>query len=213
MNTQSQNHTHIQKTIKGFRAFLNEETGRQTHLQKSIDRNETRLQRLEKDLEDSKKAQEVINIVAKATQEELQYHLSDLVSLAMSGIFPDPYGLKVEFTPRRGKVEADMNFEKNGNLVDPLSATGGGTVDVGGLSLRFSCWAIGSPRTRPVLILDEPLKWLKGNDLPMKGSQMIQEISKKLGLQIIMVSHDPELIEGADKIISVSIKNGVSRIV
>ncbi|NIU00181.1 MAG: hypothetical protein GWN01_04340, partial [Nitrosopumilaceae archaeon] len=51
--------------------------------------------------------------------------------------------------------------------------------------------------------MDEPLKWLKGGDLPIKGSHMIKEISKKLGIQIIMISHSPELIEGADRVFEV----------
>ena len=39
---------------------------------------------------------------------------------------------------------------------------------------------------------------------------MLKEISKGLGLQIIMISHIPELISCADKVIEVSIEKGVS---
>ena len=63
-----------------------------------------------------------------------------------------------------------------------------------------------------VLILDEPLKHLKGNDMPEKGAELIRSISEKLGIQVIMVSHDPALISEADKVFSVKIRNGISEV-
>ena len=199
--------------LRQIRTFYERKKGSLDQIHLDLSRNRKKLISLETNLENSTKAQEVIHIVAKTTQEELQYHLSDIVSLAMSGVFPDPYSLIVDFISRRGKVEVDMDFEKGGHLCDPLSSSGGGAVDIAALALRFSSWALRHPRTRPIIILDEPMKWLKGGELPVRGAEMIREISQKLGLQIIMVSHDPELIDGADKIINVSLKKGISRII
>ena len=198
--------------IRGIRQRLERRKGERDQVKKSISSNRRRIQALEEGLDNVVKAQAIIHEVAKMTQEELQYHLSDLVSLAMSSIFSDPYRLAVDFVSRRGKVELDLNFEKDGNLVDPMTSTGGGAVDVAALALRFSAWTLRTPRTRPVILMDEPLKWLKGSDLPLRGSEMIREISRRLGLQIITVSHDPELIEGADRVIETSIHNKVSQI-
>jgi len=41
---------------------------------------------------------------------------------------------------------------------------------------------------------------------------MVQQISSKLGLQIIMVTHAEELIENADRTFRVIIKKGVSQV-
>ena len=41
---------------------------------------------------------------------------------------------------------------------------------------------------------------------------MVKEISDKLGIQVIMVSHIPDQIEGADKKIQVSLRSGVSAV-
>lgn len=196
--------------IKNLRQRLERKKGEQTQIKKSLDNYRQKSKSYKRSLICSQKAQAVIHEVAKKTQEELQYHISDLVSLAMSSIFPDPYVLKCDFVSKRGKIEAEMFFEKNGNLTDPLTSTGGGVVDVASLALRFSFWVLKNPRTRPVILMDEPLKWLKGEGLPEKGSEMIKKISKKLKLQIIMVSHDPDLINSADKIIEVNIQKGVS---
>ena len=45
--------------------------------------------------------------------------------------------------------------------------------------------------------MDEPFRWT-GN-LTELAANMRKEISKKLGLQIIMVTHDERLMEIADK--------------
>ena len=163
-----------------------------------------------KHVEYTEKAQVVIQKVARQTQEELEYQVSELVTLAMSAVFPDPYELKLKFILRRGRTEADITFVRDGIEVDPMTASGGGAVDVAAFALQVSLWSLQVPRNRRVLYFDEPLKFLKGKNYPEKGARMIKEISKKMGIQILMVSHSPELIEGADKVFRVTNKKGAS---
>ena len=167
-------------------------------------------QEAKKHVEYCEKAQVVIQKVARQTQEELEYQVSELVTLAMSAVFPDPYELKLEFNLRRGRTEADISFVRDGVEIDPMSASGGGAVDVASFALQVSLWSLQVPRNRRVLYFDEPLKFLKGKNYPEKGARMIKEISKKLGIQILMVSHSPELIEGADRVFRVTNKKGIS---
>jgi len=81
--------------------------------------------------------------------------------------------------------------------------SGGGAVDIAALTLQISLWSIARPRTEGIFILDEPLKWLKGKELPVRGGKIIKDLSSKIGVQIIMVSHSEELIEYADNIIAI----------
>jgi DNA repair exonuclease SbcCD ATPase subunit len=152
----------------------------------------------------------IIQEVAQLTQKELEFHISELVTLAMSAVFDDPYALHVEFIQKRGRTECELMFQRNNELVNALSATGGGAVDVASFALRTALWSLTQPKTRNVLLLDEPLKWLKGGELPEKGARMIKEISEKIGLQVIMVSHIPEQVEGADQVIEIGQRKGVS---
>jgi hypothetical protein len=96
--------------------------------------------------------------------------------------------------------------------IDPMTASGGGAVEVASFALRVALWSMATPRTRNVLLLDEPLKFLKGDILPERGSRMIQLLSERLNLQIIMVSHIADQIEGADRRIEVKLKDGRSRV-
>ena len=155
-------------------------------------------------------AQAVVLTVAQETQAQLEYRISELVSLAMYSVFDNPYEFELEFVQRRGRTECDIWFVRNGQRIKPLDASGGGAVDVACFALRIALWNLAIPKTAPVIICDETLKFLKGGDLPEKGAQMMKELADRLGVQIIGISHIPEQIEGSDKQINVTLKRGVS---
>ena len=151
----------------------------------------------------------VIQQVAEATQRNLEFHISNIVTLALSAVFPDPYEFKATYLVRRGKTECDLKFVKNGQECDPLSASGGGACDVASFSLRIAVWSL--KPTRNVQVLDEPFRFVS-LDLQEKCSEMIKELSSKLGIQIIMVSHLPKIIAAADTIFEVTQTDGISEI-
>lgn len=156
-------------------------------------------------------ARAVIQAVAQATQRELEYHVSEITSLALSAVFDNPYRLVLEFVQRRNRTEADIWFERDGQRCRPIDSAGGGAVDVAALALRVAMWSLRRPRSRATLILDEPLKMLSRNLMP-KAAAMIGEISRRLKLQVIMVSHAAELIEAADRYFVVEMRKGVSHV-
>jgi DNA repair exonuclease SbcCD ATPase subunit len=67
------------------------------------------------------------------------------------------------------------------------------------------------PRTRNTIILDEPFKHLS-DTYQDQASAMIKELSRKLNLQFIIITHKEALTNYADKIFKVSIKNGKSQV-
>lgn len=195
--------------LKQFRSNLESKKGEQTHIARQLDNAKTAVTRLEKEITYTQKAQAIIQQVAKETQSQLEFHLSELVSLALQGIFPEPYDFRVEFVEKRGKTECQMYFEKDGQRINPITGSGGGPVDVASFALRSSVWAL--KKNRNVLILDEPFRFLSKN-LHSKASAILKEISERLKTQIIMVTHSEELAEGSDKIFTISIKDGVSKV-
>ena len=113
----------------------------------------------------------------------------------------------VDFIIKRGKTEAEISFIKNGNKINPMYASGGGVVDVASFALRIAIWSISNSDN--VMILDEPGKWIS-KDLIPKFASIIKELSEKLKLQFIIVTHIQELTEQADKVFNVKLKEGVS---
>jgi predicted ABC-type transport system involved in lysophospholipase L1 biosynthesis ATPase subunit len=164
-----------------------------------------------KSLKRHERAGEVMKMVALKTQQQLQYHISDITTMALDAVFPDPYELVAEFVQRRNKTECDLLFEREGERVDPLSASGGGAVDVASFALRVASWSMERPRLRNTLILDEPFRYLSAGLLP-KASEMLSRISREMGIQVIMVTHSEELMEGADRVFTVSQRKGISKV-
>ena len=164
---------------------------------------------LKKKYNDSLKAQALIQKVAKETQQKLEYHIGNVVTMAQAAVFPDPYGFELEFVERRGKTECDIWFVKDGERMEPMFSSGGGALDIASFALRCAFWSL--KRTRSTIILDEPMKFLS-RDLQDKASEMIKMLSEKLGLQFIIVSHIDELISSADKVFRVSQEKGISKV-
>lgn len=157
-------------------------------------------------------ARVIIQHAAQATQKQLEYRISEVCSFAMAAVFDHPYSLKIEFVTRRNKTEADVWFERDGERVKPVDAAGGGAVDVAALALRVAVWSLRRPRSRNTLILDEPAKMLSADLMP-GAADMVHELSRRLGLQFIIVSHSQELIEGADRWFHVNMDiKGVSHV-
>lgn len=151
------------------------------------------------------KARELIREAGLKTQESLSYHISEITSLALEAVFEDPYTLKVEFVERRNKTECDLLFSRDGEDVNPMDATGGGAIDVASYSLRIASWSMLIPKLRNTIILDEPFKNLS-KDMQDKASMMIKEVSKKLGIQFIIITHEEMLSSFADKTFMVHTK-------
>jgi hypothetical protein len=202
--------------LQQLRNNLERKKGQKIKVEQNISTLRREIAMKKQDLQKHEKAREIIRIVGRSTQEQLSFHISDITSLALEAIFDDPYKLQIEFVPRRNKTECDLFFIRNGNKVDPLKASGVGAVDVAAFALRIAAWSMQIPHSRNVMLLDEPFKYLKGVKANLRLLDMINEISKRLKLQTIMVSDEridkEDIYEKADRVFEVSIKKGISQV-
>lgn len=158
---------------------------------------------------DLKEVQAIFQKAAQTTQENLSFHIETIVSQALATVFDDPYEFRARFVSRRNVSECDLFFFRDGLELDPLEGCGYGSADIASLALRIAYWKLSTSRNS--LILDEPLRNLS-KDKQSLASFMLKEISKQLDLQILIISHNQELTEYADKIFEVTQINGVSNI-
>jgi len=197
-------------SLSSMRKTLEQKKGKRKFIKDRLKASKKMAKKLKEDIKHHEEAQEIIQAVAQATQQQLEYHISELSSLALQSIFEDPYRLRLEFNLRRNKSEADLSFEReDGERIHPLSASGGGVVDVAAYALRVSLWSL--VRTRATIILDEPFRFLS-RDLQEKGSQMVKEISEKLNVQFIIVTHQRKMVEAADKVFEIRQEEGISKV-
>lgn len=196
-----------------YEKILNQKKGQKQLLDKQYAKLDKQVLKAKKDLRYAEKSHIIIQTVAKETQKELSYHVSDLVSGCLSSVFENPYSLNVAFELKRGKTECQLMFKRNGIISNPLLSSGGGTVDIAAFGLRIALYILKTQvsKIRPIIILDEPFKHLSAG-LHNKASNMISELSKNLNIQFIIVTHSNEFLKSADKVFPVKIKKGISYI-
>lgn len=182
-------------TIKELLIRLERKKGQKEQIEANIQSAETRLGELRKKIRTYEQAREIIKVVGLNTQKQLSYNISEITTMALTAVLENPYDLELDFVERRNKTECDIYFSRGGDRIKPFEG-GGGPIDVAAFALRVASWSMDSPRSRNTLILDEPFKHLKGEEANKRMLEMVSEVSKKLGLQIIMVS-DERVSRGA----------------
>jgi|PlaIllAssembly_1097288.scaffolds.fasta_scaffold26503_3 DNA repair exonuclease SbcCD ATPase subunit len=148
------------------------------------------------------KLQNLIIDIGQKSQEEVIKYMEETVGLAIKSIFGEEYNFKIEFEMKRDQTECRFYVDKNGLLLEPRSdSLGGGIIDVAALALHVLVLIL--EKAPPILIIDEPqLKNVSKGHLP-EVAEMVSRLVKMLDIQLIMVSHIPEMIDIADNIIEI----------
>lgn len=202
--------------IRELRSFVEQQRGKRDQIADDIDRLRNRIDTNKQNLVNHEEAREVIRTVGMKTQQQLQYHISDITSLALDAVYDDPYELVAEFVMRRNKSECDLYFMRNDNRIDPRTAAGGGAVDVAAFALRVASWSMQRPKSRNLLMLDEPFVRLKGEKANLRSLKLLKTISDRLKLQMLVVADErvsiDDLLENTDKVFRVTLHKGVSKV-
>ena len=172
---------------------------------------EIKIVSLKDNLEIYIKARYVLGEVIRITQENFTSKIESLVTMAVRSVYDNKnYKFKLSLERKRNKMECRAYVDDNGEELNLEEDMGGGILDVVSFALRVVLWSFEKPRSRNVFILDEPMKWT--GELITKAGYMMKEISERLNIQMLVVTHDEALIEIGDKVWRV-VNDGVESIV
>lgn len=169
------------------RALLDKAKFKYDHAVQAVEDETVRLEEVSKSLVHHKQAVEIVQLVAQSVEQAVHSKIANVVTRCLEAVFDDAYHLVIEFTRKRNRTEAVIQFERNGMLVDPMSASGGGVVDVAAFALRVACLTL-QKDLEQVLVLDEPFKFLSKEYRP-RVRQLLETLSQELGVQILMITH------------------------
>jgi len=136
----------------------------------------------------AEEAQNILQHISQAIQQEAHDRISDVVSRCLEAIFDEPYTFKIKFERKRGKTEANLIFERNELEIDPLTASGGGVIDVAAFALRLACLILTRPNARRLLVLDEPFRFLS-SEYRSRVKNLLETLSEEMNIQFIQVTH------------------------
>lgn len=144
----------------------------------------------------AQQAQEILQLVAQAVQQQAHEKIATVVTTCLQAVFgDDAYEFRIEFERKRGRTEASLRFCRGGLELDPLTASGGGVVDVAAFALRVACLILHRPRLSKLIVLDEPFRFLSA-EYQENVRTMLEELAQDLKLQIICVTHNTALATG-----------------
>jgi len=151
---------------------------------------------LVEDKEVYEKARWVITEASRINQQFFKDKVESLVTMAIQSVFDRPFEFKLIMERKRNKLECRPVIMEGENEYSPKDEMGGGLVDIISFAFRVVLWSVEKPRSRSIFILDEPFKFTGA--LVGRAGEMVKELSKTLGIQIIIVTHDEALKEIAD---------------
>jgi hypothetical protein len=165
------------------------------------------LEAAEKRAEALRLAQDIMNEVGVLAQSEIKDVIEHLVSQALQFTHGENYAFEIDNRISRNQPETYMYVLIDGQRNSLKDELGGSVVDVVCFALRVVFWAIQVPRTRPLILLDEPFK---NGGKQEALCQMIKHLSDLLGIQFVIVTYDDRIVVIADTCYRVTQANGTS---
>jgi len=175
-----------------------------------LDRIRLKIAEGEKTISAIKESIKILQKIASETQSQISFQIESIVQRAIDVCWQGRYQFSLTFDTKRGATEANICLlDSQGNQIDPMTDCGGGVVDVVSFALRLSAWSIS--KSAPIIILDEPFKYLSQN-LQCRIAEVIRELSKKLNIQFIITTHNDNLSAVGDRIFETEKKGNKSEI-
>jgi DNA repair exonuclease SbcCD ATPase subunit len=148
---------------------------------------EQSLQEVKEEQENNLKARAIVQEISAAVQQKVHDKIAGIVEKCLATVFEDAYEFQIRWDCKRGKTEAVLMFVRDGiELDDPLNQVGGGVIDVAALALRLASILLCNPKRRKLLVLDEPLKNVRGKENRRRVRNLLQSLADDMGMQIIL---------------------------
>lgn len=111
--------------LQDFKDKIQQLRGQEQKVKEYIEKSTKLCKSYRRELRSAEKAQVLVQLVSKQTQEQLRYQLSELPRLALQSVFgEDAYDFEVDFQIKRSKVEVDFWFLRDGGRICPKDNAG-----------------------------------------------------------------------------------------
>lgn len=146
-------------------------------------------------------ARSVLTEAIKRTQLQFKVFVEGLVTKAINSVYDRELSFLLNYDIKNNKpyIEPLVKDGAGGEPQTPKDDMGAGILDLISFAFRVVLWSLQRPRTRGVFWLDEPMRDIGKGKLLGRAGDMLREISRSLGFQLIIITHEPELSRIADR--------------
>jgi len=150
-----------------------------------------KLKQAKEQLGDILRAQEIAQEAAEEIQQQVHKQIANIVNKCLQAIFPNPYEFKINFIRKRGKLEADLLFIRDGK---ERKNVGGGVIVIVAFALRLSSLLLSKKCPRRTMALDQPFGDVsKDKGYLERVPEMLVMLAEEFGFQFIQVTHIDEM--------------------
>jgi DNA repair exonuclease SbcCD ATPase subunit len=158
----------------------------------------------------------LLNSMGEDRQQKAQQTIEELVTRGLQTIFDETLSFHIVQRTSGRSVQVDfvVRTTLHGRAIDTpvMDARGGGLAATIGFLLRLVVLLLTrGQRQDTLMVLDETFAHVSAEYLPAV-SAFLREVVDKTGVQIVLVTHQEELVEGADKVYRFSMSDGQTKV-
>lgn len=187
----------LEKVAETARSRLVRRTGELDAWRESAERAEMRIVELTEDRKVTVQARLLLERFSEIEQQQLKARVESLVSAGLQTIFGEAYTFQIDVRMLRNQAAMEFTIVRDRVERDPMDSHGGGLVNVIALVLRLTIVAL-TPGLGRTVVLDEPFAQLSQGFLEGMG-EFLRNLVDATDIQLIIVSHEPEIAEVADQ--------------
>lgn len=159
---------------------------------------------------------DVLRLYSEIKERDLKVQVDQVVTKGLNAIFRgENFGSKLEFAIKRGQATVTSklvtSIEGNEITTNVEKAESGGVANVVGFLYQLLVLSLKKPRMRQVIFADEPFKNLSDDYMEATG-EFIRMLAKRLGIQVVLITHKTQLMDAADVLYKFEKKNGVTKV-
>lgn len=199
--------------LKALRQGVSTLVGRREEVRRSLRDARAEVQRLSNDIDVLDQVAIFLRALVDAEITEGVKTVESLQSEGLKTVFHDQQiQVRADIEVSRGKVNVSLvtvQRQENGNLIEgeSLDSFGGAISTVQSILLRLAL--IFRRGLRPVLFLDETLPAFDDRYVHNMAA-FLKVLCKRLGVDILLVTHNPALVEAADRAYKIRRDRGFS---
>lgn len=186
-------------TADQIRQFVQERKQRKLIFEENLSETQDKLFAVKDEYDNLVEVRRIISEAARITQLQFKGFVETLVTMAIQTVFPEEqYKFVMEFDLKANRSEINLLVQQGEK--EPYNCEeeqGGGLLDIISFALRVVMWSLEKPRSRAIFIMDEPMRFC--GKLTSLAGNMMKEISSKLNIQMLIVTHEDSLSEIADQ--------------
>jgi len=197
----------MEQKIEGILSLINTKKAEFTNAKQNLFKSKAKFQENKRRTITLKKLKTIVIELAKQSQLSVKKHIENIVTHALKTVYDDEFKFIMEIEQKRDQQEIKFFVKtKSGALLElRKDVTAAGVLDISSLGLKLAIYSLDADSI-PIMFYDEPMKNL--GDMITLGGKVLKSISKSMGIQSFIITHDDRLKEIGDKIYLIGENNG-----